>query len=276
MKPAVKLTIHNFANTSDFIKIANTLNNIVDTNRVYKLDDINEDELKFYSLTDKNHTVLTQPMDKVFVYDNSRVHPIEPLNKAHLIDNKVFYRVNVEGDVSDALVVSGNHFEAPENDPRDPKAIEDKYNEYFEKNDSQYNYVSFENIIPFHGRFFDAHKLDDLGFNLKYHSKEDFGYHIKMSELWGVEEDPGFNCKYDFINKTISFDFDPADGVKHNAENVKTYLLQFNGIDVQISGLNDFVWGAGFEEDYPKIMDVMEELSRQTDVDFAIRLTANI
>lgn len=271
MYKSVKLTIHNFANTSDFIKIANTLNNIVDTNRVYKLDDINEDELKFYSLTDKSHNILTQPMDKVFVYDDSRVHSIESLDKVHLIDNKIFYRVNVEDDASDALVISGNHFAVPEHEPRNPKDVENKYATYFERNDGQYNYVSLENILPIHGNFFDAHKLDTVGFNLKYHSQEECSYQSVMNEVWGATSDPRFRCHYDFINKNISFDFEPSD-----FEHVSTYLIQFNGTAVEISGLNDFVWAIGYEEDYPKIMDLMDELHDQTGVDFAIRLTANV
>lgn len=271
MYQSVKLTLHNFANSKDFIKIANKLNNIVDTNRVYKLDDIDEDELKFYSLTDKSHTILTQPMNKIFVYDNSSVHLIEPLDKANLIDDKVFYRVNVEDDDSDALVISGKHFEAPENEPRNPQDVEDKYAKYFERNDGQYNYVSLENIVPIHGNFFDAHKLDTVGFNLKYHSQEECSYQSMVNEVWGVTSDPCFRCHYDFANKTISFDFEPSD-----FENVRTYLMQFNGLDVEISGLNDFVWAIRFEDDYPKIMDLMAELHGQTGVDFAIKLTANV
>lgn len=271
MQPTVKLTLHNFVNSSDFIKIANKLNHIVDTKRVYKLVDITKNGFKFYSLTDPNHTILTKPVNKVFIYDDSRVHCLRPLDQAYLTDNEIFYRVNVEDDNSDSLVISGKHFAVPESEPRNPKDIEFKYDMYFARNNGQYNYVSLENIIPVHGHFYDAHKLDIVGFNLKYHSQEDGSYQNVMRESWSVKSDPRFMCHYNFANKTISFDFDPID-----AENVRTYLMQFDGIDVQISGLKDFVWVIGFEKDYPKIMNVMEELHKQTNVDFAIKLTTNV
>lgn len=271
MQPTVKLTLHNFVNSSDFIKIANKLNHIVDTKRVYKLVDITKNGFKFYSLTDPNHTILTKPVNKVFIYDDSRVHCLRPLDQAYLTNNEIFYRVNVEDDNSDSLVISGKHFAVPESEPRNPKDIEFKYDMYFARNNGQYNYVSLENIIPVHGHFYDAHKLDIVGFNLKYHSQEDGSYQNIMRESWSVKSDPRFMCHYNFANKTISFDFDPID-----AENVRTYLMQFDGIDVQISGLKDFVWAIGFEKDYPKIMNVMEELHKQTNVDFAIKLTTNV
>lgn len=271
MYQSVKLTLHNFANSNDFIKIANKLNHIVDTKRVYKLVDINDDDMKFYSLTDPNHTILTKPVNKVFIYDGSSVHCLRPLDQAYLTNNEIFYRVNVEDDNSDSLVISGKHFAVPENEPHNPKDVEDKYIKYFERNEGQYNYVSLENILPIHGHFFDAHKLDMVGFNLKYHSQEYGSYQSVMRESWSVKSDPCFMCHYNFANKTISFDFEPSD-----FENVKTYLMQFNGLDVQISGLKDFVRAIGLEKNYPKIMNVMETLSKQTNVDFAIKLTANV
>lgn len=271
MQPTVKLALHDFANSNDFIKIANKLNHIVDTKRVYKLVDINDDDIKFYSLTDAKHTVMSKPRTKVFVYNGSTIDCMTPKAKRYLIDTKVFYVINVEGDDNDSMVISGEGFVAPDNDPVDAKDIETKYDTYFKKNTGHYNYVSLENIIPINGKFNDAHHLGNVGYNLLVGSYDTKGYNTVMRKCWGVEADPGFHCHYDFANKTISFDFEPSD-----FENVRTYLMQFNGIDVQISGLKDFVWAIGLEKDYPKIMDLMDELHAQTGIDFAIKLTANI
>lgn len=273
MQPTVKLTLHNFVNSSDFIKIANKLNHIVDTKRVYKLVDINDDDMKFYSLTDAKHTVMSKPRNKVFVYNGSTINCMTPKAKRYLIDTKVFYIINVEGDNNDSMVISGEGFVAPDNDPVDAKDIEAKYDTYFKKNAGQYNYVSLENIIPINGKFNDAHHLDNVGYNLLVGTYNTHGYHNVMRKYWGVDADPGFHCHYDFAKKAISFDFNALDGVNNDDQIMLDYLKLFNGTDIQISALDDFIRGTGLNTvDYPRIIDLMDELNTQTGIDFAIRI----
>lgn len=273
MKPTVRLTLHNFANSNDFLKIANKLNHIVDTKRVYKLVDINDDEMQFYSLTDAKHTVLSKPANKVFVYNGSTIKCMTPKAKRYLIDTKIFYVINVEGDENDSMVISGEGFVAPDNDPIDAKAIEAKYDKYFERIKGQYNYVSLENIFPINGKFNDAHHLDNVGYNLLVGAYDTKGYNTVMCNYWGVGFDIGFNCHYDFAKRTISFAFNAMEGKNRDEGIMLNYIKSFNGTDVPISALADFIRDSDLNTfDYPRILDVMDELNVQTGVDFAVRI----
>lgn len=55
-----RMILSNFDNTSDYLKVANVLNNIVDTQRIFRIDSINTTEARFYLNLDGNPLTLVR------------------------------------------------------------------------------------------------------------------------------------------------------------------------------------------------------------------------
>lgn len=272
-----RIILSNFDNASDYLKVANVLNNIVDTKRIFRIDAVNTTETRLYSLTDIDHKILVKPTDDVMIYDRYQIKPlsnenIQKLNK----DKTIVYHLNVENEkYKDKFIIADEKFVPNDDEPEDRNAIATKYLKYFTEQKNQYNYVSLENVVPLTDKFIDLNDKSDADLLFPISRYEPNSVPGVKTELWGIKQDPNFDCKYNFARKRISFDFNASDGQYRDNKIMDDFLDYYDSVGVRMSNIDDFASKAVLNiEAFPQIMQCMYELYMKTNVDFTVKLTA--
>lgn len=272
-----RIILSKFDNTNDYLKVANVLNNIVDTKRIFRIDAVNATETRLSSLTDIDHKILVKPTDNVMIYDRFRVKPlsdehIQKLNK----DKTIVYHLNVESEkYKDKFIIADEKFIPNDDEPEDRNAIATKYLKYFTEQKNQYNYVSLENVVPLTDKFIDLIDKSDADLLFPISRHEPNSVPGVKTDLWGIKQDPNFDCKYSFANKTISFDFNASDGRYRDDKIMDDFLDYYDSVGITMSNIDEFASKAVFNVDaFPQIMQCMYKLYMKTNVDFTVKLTA--
>lgn len=272
-----RIILSNFDNTSDYLKVANVLNNIVDTKRIFRIDAVNTTETRLYSLTDIDHKILVKPTDDVMIYDRYQIKPlsnenIQKLNK----DKTIVYHLNVENEkYKDKFIIADEKFVPNDDEPEDRNAIVAKYLKYFTEQKNQYNYVSLENVVPLTDKFVDLNDKSDADLLFPISRYEPNSVPSVKTNLWGIKQDPNFDCKYNFARKHISFDFNASDGQYRDDKIMDDFLDYYDSVGVSMSNIDDFASKAVLNiEAFPQIMQCMYKLYMKTNVDFTVKLTA--
>lgn len=238
-KGKYNVQLSNFKSHDEFMKVADTLNNVVDTQRYFEITDIANSELVYKSLTDVNNTLHTMLFERVYTYTPKQTVNLAT-NRTDVHVGDVFIKLKV-GDLGrNNLVI------AMQNDPtatfsdtyETGNALKAKFTAYVDAVKSGYNYLSLENITAFN-------ENDDYDFNMfqvfgdldiqqlrdPYHAVR--GFHMAN---WGSLDDPAFNCAYDFDNDTITFvinsndveALDTAAGPVHDIDDLGATFLRPN------------------------------------------------
>lgn len=272
-----RMILSNFKTPSDYLKVANVLNNIVDTKRIFRIDSINATETRFHSLTDPEQKILTKPTENVMIYDRYQVKPLSDENIQKLNQDKtVVYRLNVETEkYKDKFIIADEKFIPNDDEPEDRNAIATKYLKYFIEQKNQYNYVSLENVVPITDKFIDLNDKSEADLLFPISRYEPNSVPSVKTNLWGIKQDPNFDCKYNFARKRISFDFNASDGQYRDDKIMDDFLDYYDGVGVSMSNIDDFASKAVLNIDaFPQIMQCMYKLYMKTNVDFTVKLTA--
>lgn len=272
-----RIILSEFDNASDYLKVANVLNNIVDTKRIFRIDTINATETRLYSLTDIDHKILVKPTNDVMIYDRYQIKPlsdehIQKLNK----DKTIVYHLNIENEkYKNKFIIADDEFIPNDDEPEDRNAIATKYLKYFTEQKNQYNYVSLENVVPLTDKFIDLNDKSDADLVFPISRYKPNSVPSVKTNLWGIKQDPNFNCKYSFANKIISFDFNASDGQYQDDKIMDDFLDYYDNVGVRMSNIDDFASKAVLNiEAFPQIMQCMYKLYMKTNVDFTVKLTA--
>lgn len=271
-----RITLEKFKNDSDFLKVANVLNHIVDTKRLFGIISIDAYKSKFYSLTDEGQTIITKPTKDVLIYEK---HKAKPLSEKHIkqLNQKstVVYQLHISnGKHQNKFVIADENFIPLDDEPENRDAISIKYAQAFVQHQNKYNYVSLENVVPINDKFVDLLNTndDDLLFPISKYSQNSIP-NVKTN-LWGVRQDPKFDCNYDITKKSISFDFNASDGEYRSFTIMDNFLKYYEDTEIRMSTIDDFTSKAMQNvEEFPQIIQCMYHLYLKTNVDFTIKLT---
>lgn len=277
-----RMILSNFDNTGDYLKVANVLNNIVDTQRIFRIDSINTTEARFYSLTDPDHKIITKPTDEMMIYDRYRVKPLSDEHIQKLNNDKtVIYHLNVETEkFKDKFIIADETFIPNDDEPEDRNDIATKYLKYFTENKNQYNYVSLENVVPLTDKVIDLNDKSDADLLFPISRYEPDSVPSIKTNLWGIKQDPNFDCQYNLANNSISFDFNASDGQYRDDKIMDEFIDFYDNVPIRMSRLDEFIANAddyivqAEVDEFPQIIQCMYRLYLKTDVDFLIQLTS--
>lgn len=273
-----RIILENFSTDAEFLKVANVLNNIVDTKRLFGVVSVDASEAKFYSLTDEAQTIITKPTKDVLIYEKPHA---KPLSNQHIKElnrqSTVVYQLRISnGKYKNKFVIADESFIPFDDEPENRDAISLKYAQFFEQHQNKYNYVSLENVIPLNNKCIDLAITadEDLLFPISKYSQTSIP--IAKTNYWGVRQDPKFDCNYDIAKKSISFDFNASDGQYRSFTVMDNFLQYYENTEIRMSNIDDFASMAMQDEDievFPQIIQCMYALYLQTNVDFTVKLT---
>lgn len=255
------IKLSNFSSTKQFFDVANKLNHVVDRRRVFRITDISDTEMTYYSLEDPKKKVSTVNLDRVLVAFFDQLVDFEDAPRQPEAGD-VFYLARITGLNENQFVISLRNPDFWDNDPKSQDDIIKFYKIELDLADGKYSYVSLANIIPLQNRqecnFADyRHTLTDAMILIEdvdtndYASKPTF-----LRDTWGVIEDPKDQCHYDLTNQTIEFGFDSLS----EENNFRKYL----NYDINIKPNEK---RRVFE---PQLVQLMQKLSEQTNATFDI------
>lgn len=258
------IKLSNFLSTKAFFDVANKLNNVVDRRRVFRIANIKDAKMKYYSLEDPEKKISTVNLDRVLVTFFDKLVDFKDAPRQPQAGD-VFYLAHVVGLNENQFVISLKNPDFWDNDPKSQDDIIKFYQIELDSVNGKYSYVSLANIIPLQNRqtcnFADyRHTLTDTSIFIEdvdvedYNSKPTF-----LRDNWGVIENPKDQCHYDLANQTIEFSFDSLSEEK----NFQKYL----NYDITIKHNEK---RRVFE---PQLIQLMQKLSEQTNATFDIFIT---